>query len=223
MKKVFKNIRTFIKKYGLKISFFKFLLVIINPIVSIRTVYKLDLNSINWERFKEGKFSIAEMDLKDLDLISLEHKSELSGKRNNSLKRLISDPDSVCYKIMNNSGEICAYGCIKYRTKEYERMFKKIRNLNLDKNVYILRNYTFKKFRNQGIQSYAYYERFKILIEKGYKSAVVRIAKYNFASEYQCERMGFKKELIELHFHFFNLFPYSNFLTMKIKKPNSGV
>jgi hypothetical protein len=217
MKKVFKNVRSFIKKYGLKVAFFKVLLVLVNPIISIRNVYKIDLHSINYERSIEGKFSIVKMDLADLDIISSEYKDELSKKRYLALKKLINSPDSECYKIINRPGEISAYGCMSYKAREYEKMFKKIRNLNPGKNAYILRNYTFKKFRNQGIQSFAYYERFKILIEKGYESAVVRIAKYNFASEYQCEKMGFKKELLELHFHFFNLFPYSNFLLINLK------
>jgi hypothetical protein len=218
MKKLFKDVGSFIKNRGLKIAFFKFLLVLINPLVSIRTVCKLDLSSINWERFIGGKFFITKMDLHDLDFISVKYKNELPKNRYNVLKELINSPDSECYKIMNNSGEICAYGCMKYRAKEYEKMFKKIHNLDLSKNAYILRNYTFKKFRNQRIQSFAYYERFKILAAKGFESVIVRIAKYNFASEVQCEKMGFKKELIEVHFHFFNLFPYSNFLAINIRK-----
>jgi len=204
------------KEHGFRIVFFKSLLFLLSPLVAVRTIYKLNLNEVDWNKFEDNRFSFSEMSISDLSKIVKEHSNEISTKRFKMIQEIINDDYSECYKVVNSNNEICSYNCLAFKKPEFEKIFRRIENIDINKNAYIFREYTFKKFRNQGAQTFAYYRRFNILNEKGYRTVTARVAKYNFAAEHNCERVGFKKVLLEINFHFFNLFRNSSFIIFKI-------
>ena len=210
------RIRKLKKKYGIKVVISKSLLFLLSPLISVRTIYKLNLNEVDWNKFEDGRFNFSKMSIADLSKLVKEYSVEISMNRFRTLKNIINGDYSECYKVVNHNNDVCSYNCVAFKKPELEKIFSKIKNLNINKNAYIFREYTFKRFRNQGVQTFAYYKRFKILNEKGFKTVVARVAKYNSAAEHICQKLGFKGELREIHFHFFNIFKNSNFIVFKI-------
>lgn len=207
---------TLYRKEGFRRCLAKIISFAIGQLVSVRFVYKLVLNQIKFIPQDKG-FTIKEMDFDDLDLTHSLNEQEISQKRYECLKEIIKSRTSSCYILKNDDDNICGYCCLGFGEEGHAKIFGRIRGMDIRKNGYLFRDYTFKKYRRQGIQAFAIYSRLLILKNKGYKTATTRISKDNIVSEHSYEKLGFRKCLIEIHLHLFNIFPNSNYLVIPLR------
>jgi len=207
-----------VKKLGFRKTIIKAVVVALNFFISFRIVYKLDLCKFNKSKVENNYYNFFSISLSELRSLYSENKDEITKKRYSSLKKIIESPSSVCYIAKDGPGNICGYGCLALGREKHSKTFNRIKGLKIDKNGYFFRDYTFKNFRNIGVQKYLVKKRLELLKYKKYETATARIAIGNIASEKTYKRFGFNKELLEIHFHFFNFFPDSNFLLINISR-----
>ena len=203
------------RKEGFRKCLAKMIYRTIFRVVTIRIVYKLDLNQIKFVPGNKG-FTIEEMNLYDLDLMYSIYGHEIPQRRYEYLKGIIKSYTSSCYMIKNNTGDIGGYCCLGFGKESHAKIFSKVKDMDIHKNGYLFRDYTFKKFRGQGLHKFGIYSRLLILKNKGYKTATTRIAKGNITSEHSYGKFDFRKSLIEIHFHLFNRFLNSKFLVIPL-------
>lgn len=187
----------------------------IGRLVTVRGVYALDLSRIEFVPEHKG-WTIEQMNLCDLDLMYSINREEIHRHRYEDLRELAENSKSNCYMVKNGSGDICGYYCLMLGKGKYDRIFSKLKRIRIEENGILTRDYTFKRFRRQGVYTFSIHSRLGILRNKGYRTATIRIAKGNIAAEKTVERFGFRKSAIELHFHLFNLFPLSNHVLISV-------
>lgn len=203
------------RKEGFGKSLAKIMYSIITPVVTIRIVYKSDLNQTRFPSENED-FTIEKMNLHDLDLMYSTNEHEVPPSRYEYLKEMIKSSTSSCYMLKNNAGDICGYCGIEFAKGRHAKILGKIKHIDTDKSGYTTRDYTFKKFRGQGVHKFGICRRCLILQNKGYETAITRVAKNNVIPQHNYEKVGFRKILIEIHFHLFNRFPSSNYLVIPL-------
>ena len=215
---ILKRVIVSYRRDGFRKSFMNFMKMIrrsLTQIATIRIVYKVDLNGIRFVPENKG-FTIEEANLYDLDLMNSINEKEVSPDRYQYLRGILKSSSSSCYLLKNSDGDMCGYCCLAFGKVSHAKIFSKIQDIDTDKNGYLFRDYTFKKFRNRGVHTFGIYSRLLILKNKGYKTATTRVARGNIAAEHAYKNLGFRGSLIELHFHFFSRFPNSNFLLIPL-------
>jgi len=212
-----KNKITKIRNLGFKKTVLKIILIALSLFVSFRIIYKLDIKKLKKVKDKNN-YNFYIINLADLELLFSSHKEEVTKERYNDLKKIIESVNSVCYIIKDKFKNICGYGCLAFGKEKHSKIFNNIESIKINENGYLFRDYTFKKYRNSGVQTSLIKKRLELLNNKGYKTATVRIALGNVASEKAFCKFGFTKELLEIHFHFFNKFPDSNYWIKKVRK-----
>lgn len=219
--KTFKRYAVLARNIGFKKTILKIILFLLSPLVSFRVVYKLDISKfiISPEKTNYIFFNI---NLSDLRLMYSRYKKEVTEKRFDYLKKIIKTPNSDCYTIKNSLNNICGYGCTALGKNMHQKIFNHMNDVRINKSAYLFRDYTFKKYRNIGVQTYLIKKRLELLKSKGYKTAIARIAVSNTASVRAYRKFGFRGELLEIHFHFFRIFPNSNFLLVKMSQKHYG-
>ena len=190
--------------------------IIYGTVVTIRIVYRLELDQIKFVPEDKG-FTMEKMNLSDLDLMYSINEHEIPQGRYEDTKEMIKSSTSACYMVKNNTGDICGYGGIEFGKGRHAKILGMIKGINVDKTGNMTRDYTFKRFRGQGIHEFVIYSRCLILKNEGYKTAITRVAKNNIIAQHNNEKVGFRKILIEMHFHLFNRFPLSNYLLIPLK------
>lgn len=207
---IFKRFKKYQNKYGIKKTIHKIVNIFLTCFVSTRFVYILDLIDLK-KIFRSEKHIIKEAINSDIDIMYSNYSNEISNKRLRFLKKSVEDPDIICLLVLNKEGDICGYGCLALGKAKYSKIFKKINSVEIKKNGYFHRDYTFNRYRRQGVQKVLIGGRLNILKNKDFKTATTRIAVGNIASEHCYKKYGFRKVLKEIHFHFFNLFPETNY------------
>ncbi|MBC8487332.1 MAG: GNAT family N-acetyltransferase [Bacteroidetes bacterium] len=142
----------------------------------------------------------------DLRLLYSVSGNEINIDRYNYLRQLLTGSSSNCYIVKNINGDICGYCAMWFGEGLYDQIFGRIKNLNINDNGYLFRDYTFKKFRGKGVQKFMIYSRLEILRNNGYKTATTRIAIGNYISERVYKKFGFIGNLIEIRFPLLNAF-----------------
>lgn len=179
--------------------------------VTVRFVYTLDLDQIEFVPQRRD-LDIEEMNLCDLDSMYSTNKDEILPRRYENLRQIIQSPNAGCYMIKNSTGDVCGYYGLLFGRGRYDRIFGKIKDVSLEENGILTRDYTFKKFRRQGMYTFSVHSRLQILRDRGCHTAAIRIARGNVAPNKVVQRFGFRRRLIEFHFHLFNTFTNSNHL-----------
>lgn len=198
-------------------SLIKIIYGVINRVVTIRYVYKLDLDQVTF-RPENMDFTFKEMPLSDLKVMHSLNTNEISIRRHEYLKKIIKDPTSNCYMIKNIAGDICGYCVLEFGVGMHSGILAKIKRLNVNETGYMSRDYTFKKYRGKAIQKFSVYRRLMILKDKGFKTAVTRIAATNTISNRNYRKVGFEKIAVEIHFPLLNMLPLPNILVFHIRK-----
>ena len=156
---------------------------VINPIVTTRYVYKLDLDNITFIP-QNKNFTLEEMTLTDLKMIYSTNEDEIPTNRYEYLQEAINNARTGCYLLRNPKDDVCGYCTLEFGKGRHGRILSKVKGLKLNETGYTSRDYTFKMYRGKGIHKLAIYKRLIILKSKGYRTALTRVAASNIISNH---------------------------------------
>jgi hypothetical protein len=171
-------------------------------VVSFRYIYKIDLLDFNISTQKKFKFQKG--GIQEINRMYNDHQDEISSSRYNDLKNILNSENSEIYTTKNYGDLICGYSILEYGYIKESSYLTKIKGIDIEKNGYVRRDYTFINFRGQGLHKYSIVKRLQILKEKSFRTCTTRIAVQNVISKNNYQTLGFEKYLLEIEFHFFH-------------------
>ena len=147
-----------------------------------------------------------------------DYQDEMPLSRCFDLMNIIKSKNSDLYITKNPKGQILGYSVLEYCNKREFSYLSKIKGIEIDKNGYIRRDYTFLKYRGHGLHKFSIIKRLQLLKYKSFYTCTTRIAIQNYISNKNYQKLGFEKYLLEIEFHFFHKIKNNNKLFIYLRQ-----
>ena len=159
-------------------------------------------------RQKESVCQVALLNQQVLDLLRNAYNTEMPQEKYEQLcNRLRDGSTDKVYIAIDPQNQIHGYYCVSYGENFDITMNYKI--LNEPNNLFLFDGYTFKKFRNKGVGSYAVRALLKELKDKGYSTISTMVDEGNVYPEKGLKTIGFRHSgtiyRINLFFNKYNI------------------
>jgi GNAT superfamily N-acetyltransferase len=164
--------------------------------VAVFYTYKLDFQDVprylaEHSHFpsKYDGFTVQDMTTTDLrDMVAV-YEDEIHPQLYEDLAEKLADSLYEAVVVKDKNGGIGGYGFVRRRGSKPAHHTD---HVDLETNVYFLRDYVFSKYRGKGLQQYMLYRRLERLLAQGWKTATTYMAKPNFPSRRSYEKFGFR-------------------------------